>query len=383
MNICKNVALRARELKNGMLSLYLDYYPAYRNPDTRQVWKHESLGIYIYAKPRNARERKFNDEMMEKAEAIRCTRFTEVINERYAFFDQKRISQGDFLAYFKQQLKKHDMKWTYVYQHFCKYVDGVCTFGEINLSLCNGFKEYLLSARKLSNESKYISHNSAVGYWSTFRGLLKLLYRNKLIPENLNENLDKLDCVDVKKVALSSEEVVRLAETPCEIPLLKQAVLFSCLTGLRRSDILALRWEDIVDYEVGGKCLHIVTQKNKREDVIPISPEALQLIGYSPEKKGKVFAGFKISWLCYQMKNWIKQAGINKKISFHSFRRTFATLQAAAGTDPHTIQMLMGHRSIITTERYIKTVDQNLLDASARITLKRSSLNSGNPPTAP
>ena len=68
MNICKNVALRARELKNGMLSLYLDYYPAYRNPDTRQVWKHESLGIYIYAKPRNARERKFNDEMMEKAE---------------------------------------------------------------------------------------------------------------------------------------------------------------------------------------------------------------------------------------------------------------------------------------------------------------------------
>ena len=105
MNICKNVALRARELKNGMLSLYLDYYPAYRNPDTRQVWKHESLGIYIYAKPRNARERKFNDEMMEKAEAIRCTRFTEVINERYAFFDQKRISQGDFLACFKQQLK--------------------------------------------------------------------------------------------------------------------------------------------------------------------------------------------------------------------------------------------------------------------------------------
>ena len=95
-----------------------------------------------------------------------------------------------------------------------------------------------------------------------------------------------------------------------------------------------------------------------------------------------MFAGFKISWLCYQMKNWIKQAGINKKISFHSFRRTFATLQAAAGTDPHTIQMLMGHRSIITTERYIKTVDQNLLDASARITLKRSSLNSGNPPTA-
>ena len=88
---------------------------------------------------------------------------------------------------------------------------------------------------------------------------------------------------------LSVEELYRLAETPCKIPVLKTASLFSCLTSLRISDILTLRWEEIVDFAAGGKCVYTVTQKTKTEDIIPISDEALQLIGYSPEKTGLVF----------------------------------------------------------------------------------------------
>lgn len=57
------------------------------------------------------------------------------------------------------------------------------------------------------------------------------------------------------------------------------------MISLRISDILALCWEDIVDYSAGGKCVHIITKKNKAEDIIPISEEALNLIEYSPEKK--------------------------------------------------------------------------------------------------
>ncbi len=172
---------------------------------------------------------------------------------------------------------------------------------------------------------------------------------------------------------LSEEELYTLAETECPIPVLRTASLFACLTGLRISDILALRWEDIVDYSAGGKCVHIVTQKTKSEDIIPISEEALDLIDYAADKSGKVFGGLKRCWVNVPLKHWVRSAGIKKNISFHSFRRTFATLQAAAGTDIRTIQSMMAHKSITTTQRYMKTVDSNKREASNRITLKRKS----------
>lgn len=145
------------------------------------------------------------------------------------------------------------------------------------------------------------------------------------------------------------EELYKLAETPCKKPLLKTASLFSCMTSPRISDILALCWEDI----------------------IPISEEALDLIGYSPDKRGMVFKGLQRCWTQTYMKEWIRSAGITKNISFHSYRRTFTTLQAAAGTDIRTIQSIMAHKSITPTQRYIKVVDANKREASKKITLMR------------
>ena len=361
MQMCKTVTLRTRELKNDMLSFYLDYYPGFRDPETMKVTRHEALGIYIYAHPKNTRERTFNDSMTEKAEAIRCRRYESIVNDRYDFLDKNRM-KGDFLEYYRRQLRKHDQKWEFVYQHFYNFVHGKCTFGDIDVDLCNRFREYLLNARQLKRSERPVSRNSAAGYWSTFRGLLNIMYRDKLIRTNVNDFLEKIETNDVIKDYLSVEELYKLAETPCEKPVLKAASLFVCLTSLRISDVLALRWEDIVDYSAGGKCVHIITKKTQTEDIIPIGEEALELIGYHPDNTGLVFKG---------LKRWIRSAGINKNITFHSYRRTYATLQAAAGTDIHTIQSNMAHKSITTTQRYMKPVDTNKRDASNRISLKR------------
>ena len=67
---CKTVTLRTRPLKNGMLSYYLDYYPGYRDQETMKTIRHEGLNIYIYANPKNERERNFNATMSEKAEGM-------------------------------------------------------------------------------------------------------------------------------------------------------------------------------------------------------------------------------------------------------------------------------------------------------------------------
>ena len=66
-------------------------------------------------------------------------------------------------------------------------------------------------------------------------------YKEKFFRENLNDFLDSIETTDVKKEYLTLDEVKLLAKTPCyDYPILKTASLFSCMTGLRISDILKL-----------------------------------------------------------------------------------------------------------------------------------------------
>ena len=147
-NICKTVTLRTRKIKKGtQLSFYLDYYPGYRDESTMKVQRHESLGIYIFAKPKNQRERDYNERMTEKAEALRCRRYESIVNERYDFFDREK-EKGNFLAWFKKKADARNTKWQNVYKHFEAFCEGKCSFGEIDVDLCNKFRERRNSTSK-------------------------------------------------------------------------------------------------------------------------------------------------------------------------------------------------------------------------------------------
>ena len=139
---CTKVTVRQRAIRNDRISLYLDYYPAVRNPETMQMSRREYLGIYLYAHPKNEMERAFNNEMLNKAEAIRCIRVQSLINEEFGFLDKTK-QKADFLAYFKKMCRTKDEKWTFVYQHFYNFVKGKCTFGEVNVDLCKRFREFV------------------------------------------------------------------------------------------------------------------------------------------------------------------------------------------------------------------------------------------------
>jgi hypothetical protein len=141
--------------------LYLDYYPAVRNPETMQMSRREYLGIYIYAHPKNEMEREFNNDMLNKAEAIRCIRVQSLINEEFGFLDKTK-QKADFLAYFKKMCRSKDQKWQFVYQHFYNFVKGQCTFGEVNVDWCKKFREYLLNAKQLKHSNRPISLNSTI-----------------------------------------------------------------------------------------------------------------------------------------------------------------------------------------------------------------------------
>ena len=159
-----------------------------------------------------------------------------------------------------------------------------------------------------------------------------------------------------------------LADTPCEKPVVRSAALFSCLTGLRISDIIRLQWENIIKAADGGWCMHIVTKKTRTEAILPLSDEALALCG--ERSTGQVFKGMTQALLPLYLKDWIKSAGITKHITFHCFRHTYATLQLAAGTDLYTISKMLTHSTVATTQVYADVVNDLKRKASEQITLK-------------
>ena len=237
---CKTVTLRKRKIKNGtQYSLCLDYYPGYRDNATMKVITREALGIYIFAKPANQQEKDFNARMMKKAAILRNQRYEAIFNENHGFFDKNRM-KGDFLAYFKELANKKNIKWQHVYKHFERFVDGKCTFDEVDVDLCRKFMEYLLDAPQSIHTNRKLHINSAAGYWSTFRAVLHTAYRDRKIKENPNPFLDRIECIPTIKEHLSEDELIRLAETPCEEDVLRRVFLFGCLTGIRKSDIIQL-----------------------------------------------------------------------------------------------------------------------------------------------
>ena len=139
--------------------------PGYRDESTMKIFRHEALGIYIYAKPKNQMEQKYNLNLMARAEAIRSRRSEAIVNELYDFFDKEKM-KGDFLVYLKKLADKKNSKWQHVYMYFRTFTQGKCTFGEINVDLCNRFREYLLTTPQGLYKNRKLHINSAANYWS-------------------------------------------------------------------------------------------------------------------------------------------------------------------------------------------------------------------------
>lgn len=125
-NICTKVTVRKRTIKNGQVSLYLDFYPPIRHPKTGKPTRREYLGIYIYANPSEKFEVEFNKTMLRNAELIKCKRTEAIINEEFGFLDHNRGKES-FLEYFRSKMADNDnfRNWNTAYKHFEKIAVAV------------------------------------------------------------------------------------------------------------------------------------------------------------------------------------------------------------------------------------------------------------------
>jgi site-specific recombinase XerD len=369
------VKVRTKELAGGRLSFYLDFYPPIKGGDGKFT-RREFLKRYNFKKPKNDEEKRMNRENIHFADSIRLKREKEILNEQDGIFNSAN-KKKDFIEYFQglcEKRKESDGNhgnWLSALQYLKAYTNGKCTMGDLSDDFCNKFKEYLLRANRLNTVNGLrLSQNSALSYFNKFRCAINEAFDARLLNENPLRHIKGIQQKESLREFLTQEELQLLANTPCDLEAMKKVALFSALTGLRWSDMVSLYWKDIQKTE-SGYFLHLIQRKTQDVIMHPISNKSVLLLGEKGDPNEKVFEGLKYSDSNNdKLKRWVLKAGINKKISVHNFRHSFATLLLNKGADIFTVSKMLGHKNIKTTMIYAKVLSETKVNAANLIDIE-------------
>lgn len=99
---------------------------------------------------------------------------------------------------------------------------------------------------------------------------------------------------------------------------------------------------------------------------LPISKAAINILG-ERQNEGLVFTKLTENILNTHLSRWLKAAGINKHITFHCFRHTFAMMLQELGTGIYVISNLLGHKNVSSTQHYAKMKSSDAQEAIDRM----------------
>lgn len=365
--INSTVKLRTKPIKNNRQSLYLDFYPPIFNPESGKLTRRYFLNKYIITDSENENDIETNEINKTLAENKLSEVRKMLAKGELSFFSNYK-PKTNFIEYFEELANKNgDHNYRSTYKYLRNFSKGSIEMEYLSEKFCEDFKEYLLTSTSLKSESNKLSQNSAALYFSFFKSALKKAFKDNLLTTNLGMQIDPIKGLETQREYLTEDEFRLLVKTDCDNPLLKKAFLFSCMTGMRFSDIEKLTWNDIRT-EKNNYAIHYRQKKTKSVEILPISNEVKSFLGIPDDPTNKIFKGLIYSTqLNVQLGKWIKAAGITKKILFHSGRHTFATLQLSLGIDLYTVSKLLGHKEIKTTQIYAKIIDKTKEDAANRM----------------
>jgi len=384
------VTLREKKINDGKKSLYLDFYPPIplkasdykknKKGELVTTTRREFLGSYIFEKPKNQLEKNENEQKLRIAGAIRSKRENNLNKPEIYSEDEKEklrlreLGEINFVEYFEKLMNKRTGSnygnWSSAYNYLKTFTKGNLKFSEIDIIMLEEFKDYLLTTNSIRSEKVKLSQNSAVSYFNKVKATLKQAFKEEILQIDINSRVSSIKTEETRRDFLTEDELNKLIKTPCKNQLIKKVALFSALTGLRFSDIKKLKWGEVEVINEVGVFINFTQKKTKGIEVLPISVQALELMGERKGLEDKVFEG--LSYSAYNNKdlyNWLENGEITKNITFHSFRHSFATLQLLKGTDLYTVSKLLGHKDLKTTQIYAKVVDEMKQEAVNRINL--------------
>jgi len=348
LNVNKKIKIRYRKIGNGNYSMYLDLFHNNQR-------KREFLKIYLEGTKKSYHKDK---EKVIYIQALRDQKEIELRQKNNNFALVNNSSKILFLDYFEAKAKIKNRKWNTTIKHFKEYCETIyhknITFDSINRNFCENFAEYLKSK---------LAPKTARGYFIVFKAVLNCAVQEEIIPHHPAQGIS-IRAEAGKREFLTYEELKVLMKTDCQNIHAKNSFLFSCFTGLRASDLDALKFSDIADNKI------ILKQQKTKEIVsIPLHPNAKKILEEQRKimRTDNVFKGVKSSWTNLIIANWVLKAGINKHVTLHIARHTYATLLLTYNVDIFTVSKLLGHTDVKTTQVYAKLVDKKKDEAIEKL----------------
>ncbi len=287
----------------------------------------------------------------QKIRSLILRKESDILNDHSPFPD------AELLAYFYQCLNEWDkLKAPETLRQFRSELNKLKVFtGPIMLSKINStwLLRYQQHLRKLGNSDNTV--------WKSYKALKVVInkaVKEKLIQDNPMETADKPKYRDTAKVFLTEKEVdlIDALSRNEDYPLRVAATWFTiaCYTGLRFGDILAFNKKKNI---VNGR-LMVTTEKTYEMVSMPLTAHLKELF----ERVN--YTSFDYTNVHYNriLKAVAADAGVDKNLSSHVARHTFATMALSKGIRIEVVSKLLGHRSIRTTSIYAKITDP-LIDA--------------------
>ena len=369
------VHLRQRkQTKSGSISLFLEIYKGTTiTPEgkVKNLRAYEYLNLYLIDKPKTPLDRQSNKDTLLLAKSIKAKRELEIMNGLYGFANDFK-QNANFVDYFIEQMEKRKQSdgnygiWKSTLKHIIKFAGSKVLFKEIDQTFCENFRDYLKgTAKKTSGQP--LASSSVASYFSKFRACLKEAVRKKIILSNPAIDVNSPRIIENIREYLILEELKAVVKAECRYDVLKRAFLFSCLTGLRWSDINNLKWSELQKTTDGFR-ITFHQQKTKGLQYLDLSEQARGYLGEEGNPDDRVFTGLKYSsYVNVELTKWMMRAGVTKNITFHCARHTFAVLQLSLGTEIFTLSKLLGHSELKTTQIYAKIIDEKKREAVNKI----------------
>jgi integrase len=228
--------------------------------------------------------------------------------------------------------------------------------------------ELYLRSYKPKDHHKPMGNNTVMKHIERLRKIINVAVKNEWIERDPFIKFKK-KFIRTPREILSEEELARIESKSFEIARLnfvRNLFVFSCYTGLAYSDVMNLKPGNITLGIDGGRWIATARQKTHEAVRVPLLPKALELIEqYKQDQRaltvGRVFPTISNQKLNGYLKEIADLCGIEKKLTFHLARHTFATtVTLTNGVPIETVSKMLGHTSIRTTQIYAKVIESKV-----------------------
>ncbi len=370
-----NPKLMAQSLSDGRDSLYLEYYfgfkmvesktgNLYKKADRRQ----ERLNLFLWQSPRNPLERQQNKEALEIAKKIRFERGQQLLEqgEGYRLKKDNDINFLDWMWAYYESYNKGDKR--HIKRAHDVFIDFLKETPEYK-KLASRIKPDQLTKQLIEDFTEYLQHRfkgeGPHTLFARFKKIIAAAVEADVIRKNPCAGvIIKFDSNKLGKDVLSMEEIKQLISCHYqgESVNIRRAFIFCLYTGLRWCDVKDLSFQN-VDYS--NHLLRFEQAKVKGHSsasgvIIPLNEALLNLIG-QPTVEGnrnELIFPLPSHTMCLKaLRRWVARAGIDKHITWHCARHSFAVNILNNGANIKTVASLLGHSGLKHTEKYTRAVD--------------------------